>query len=272
MPGIVIAGNQEQVPGISVLSWLDNPILRLKAVEDMRQRYTPWVRAICLHTTKGVPGGTDNRPQVIKPGMGPFMNAAVASAKDWATDGRHAGAHLLIDFDGSVACMADLAKEAAYHAGEVNEVTIGIEIFQGSQAEMYDGQLGMVVKLLDWLTKRFGIQRQIHWPYRNNVVVPRIASGGQDVVGVYGHRDVTTNRGLGDPGDAVFQKLITAGYESYNMILAQDKAAWMSRQTQLGITADGVPGPGTVAALKAAGRSHGLWVARPGDDSDQLVG
>jgi hypothetical protein len=109
---------------------------------------------------------------------------------------------LVVDHDGSAACLADLADEVSYHSGEVNEVSIGIEIYQGSDAELYEGQLESVVALVDYLTRRFHIQRQYQWPYHRRPAA-RIASGAQDVVGIFGHRDVTTNRGLGDPGDAI---------------------------------------------------------------------
>jgi hypothetical protein len=118
MPGLVIDGKVEEIPGIRVLSWYDDPVLRLKMGEDMRQRYTRWIRGICLHTTKGIPGGKDLRPQKVLPGLGSHNSQGEKVAKFWATDGRQAGAHLVVDFDGEVSCCADLLTEAAYHAGE----------------------------------------------------------------------------------------------------------------------------------------------------------
>jgi hypothetical protein len=58
--GLVIDGADESVPGLSVVSWRQQggpP--RLKDGEDCRGRFTRWVRGIVLHTTKGIPGGTD---------------------------------------------------------------------------------------------------------------------------------------------------------------------------------------------------------------------
>src|SRR3712207_974384 len=125
MPGFVIDGQQEDVLGLSVRSWLDDPALRLEIGEDGRPRFTRWIRAITLHTTRGIPGGRDHRPQKILPGVGPTLGAAERIAKSWAMETRQAGAHLIVDFDGSIVCLADLKREVAYHAGEVNEVTIG---------------------------------------------------------------------------------------------------------------------------------------------------
>lgn len=268
--GLVINGQIHEAPGLRALSWLDQPLLRLTMHEDCRERYTRWVRNITLHTTKGIPYSRDPRPQRILPGLGPDAGGDIRVARSWASNSKRAGAHLVVDFDGSVACLEDLATVAAYHAGEVNEVSIGIEIYQGDEAELYDGQLDAVVRLLDCITRLMGIQRQIQWP-RHRRPAPRIAAGAQTVVGIYGHCDVTTNRGPGDPGEAIFEKLRAAGYEPLDFTSGQDLAEWKDRQAQLNqdfdvkLALDGIPGPLTVAALRRAGRAHGLWVTRPDD-------
>lgn len=259
--GLIISGQRELVPGLRCSSWLDDPALTLTD-EDKRTRKTPWVRGIVLHTTKGIPGGADHRPQVLLSGLGTPSDAGDKTGRMWSTDGKHAGAHLVVDRDGSVSCLADLRTDAAYHAELVNEVTIGIEIYQGNDAELYDGQLDAVVVLVDWLTARFGIQRQIP-PLTQQGVFARAEQGGTDLVGVYGHRHVSNNRGSGDPGGYVFAKLVAAGYEIFDFAAGADLAAWKTRQAALGLAQDGVPGPATVAALKAAGHADGLWVQRP---------
>jgi hypothetical protein len=73
----------------------------------------------------------------------------------------------VIDFDGTVACVADPLTETTYHAGHraINHHSIGIEMYQGESAELYQVQLESTVRLVDFLTRRFGIQRQFHWPY-----------------------------------------------------------------------------------------------------------
>jgi hypothetical protein len=263
MDGVVINGIQEPVPGSRVTSWHTDPGLRLGG-EDRRLRRTRWIRGIVLHTTKGIPGGTDHRQQIILPGYGPDTNADNRSARLWSTDGRGAGAHLVVDHDGQVSCLADLLLEAAYHAGPVNEVTIGIELYQGNAAELYEGQLEAVVHLCNWLTARFGIQRQI--PVLNHKsVISRCSLGAEDVVGVYGHRHVTTNRGPGDPGDAVFERLAAAGYETFDFAAGADLDLWTIRQKSMGVTpADGIPGPATLEALRAAGYPDGLFTAARG--------
>ena len=146
----------------------------------------------------------------------------------------------------------------------------------GSDAEMYDGQLDVVVQLCDWLTRRFGIQRQIPHRYvgpSRRLMIPEQLLG---VVGVLGHRDLTNRRGPGDPGNAIMNKLGKAGYEPLDFDQRADLDTWRRRQRGLGITkgVDGVPGPITVRFLRAKGRGKGeahvplpagLWVVRPGD-------
>lgn len=269
MPGLVIKGKQVEVAGLKITNFLDDPKLRLRPGQDCRARHTTWVRGIVVHTTKGIPGGSDKRPQILHPGVGPDTKAEERTAHWWSTSPLQSGAHLVVDADGSIGCLADLARETAFHAGQVNEYTVGIEIFQGADAGLFAGQLEATVILIDALTRLFGIQRQFHAPYRNGPI-RRLLQGGADVVGIYGHRDATNNRGFGDPGDFIFQFLEKAGYEKFDFFKGNDKIEWKGRQLWLNskgsvLDEDGVPGPATVNALKKAGYTQGLWVTRPGD-------
>jgi hypothetical protein len=269
MPGLVINGAAVHVQGLNTQNYLDVPALRLKAGEDMRIRRSAWIRNVILHTTKGIPGGKDKRAQKILSGYGPNVDAAERVTRYWSKDGRNAGAHIVVDHDGLVTCCADLQRDATYHAGNCNESSIGVEIYQGSDAELYEGQLEAVVVLCDFLTSYFKIQRQFHWPYKNKPISRFEDRNAVDFVGVFGHRDCSSNRGLGDPGDAVFEFLYQAGYERFDCSKDEDKATWKVRQAALvgkgtlGITPDGVPGPRTAEALIKEGYPDGIWVRRP---------
>lgn len=258
MSGVIVNGVKYDIEGLVCRSWYDDPKLRLKMGEDGTRRATQWVRGIVLHTTRGIPGGSDRRPQQIRPGYGPNRNTAQNVNHWWSTNYQSAGAHIVVDFDGTVSCLADLQAEITYHATSVNQFTIGIEIAQGSEAELWQGQLHSVVRLVDWLTLHFGIQRQIPDFYRG--AVSRLRSGGQDVVGVYGHRDQTFNRGIGDPGDAVFEYLDRGGYERMNFVQSADLETWKSRQMKLHVKADGIPGPKTVQAIREFQKANELPV------------
>lgn len=263
------------VAGLDITSYLDDPDLKL-GPNDKRPRspHERWVHLVVVHTTKGIPGGKDDRPQVIRPGFGPTADRAQRLIRFWTGEDRGAGAHLVVDFDGQIACTCDLALDAAYHAGAANGVSIGIEVVQGGDAELYEEQLNVTVRLIDALTALFRIQRQIPHAY----VGPsqRLMASVADVVGVVGHRDLTSNRGRGDPGNAVFNRLGTAGYEPLDLDRGIEREEWRRRQRDLGVSPpDGIAGPGTVAALAKADyvkgiagtRPLGLWVARPGDDA-----
>ncbi len=265
--GFVINGASEVVPRLPCASWFDDrTVLRLREALRVRPRTTRWIRGIVIHAPRAGEGGTG---QEVRPGRG------AAAAREWralqsrAEEAPSSGAHLLVDHDGSIVCAADLLAESACHAGAVNEVTIGVEIHRGDQGEVYAEQLAAVARLIDWLTLRFRIQRQIPHQYGGRPIA-RLALGGRGVVGVYGHRDVT-GRDAGDPGDEIFRLLAEAGYERRDFERGEDLVVWRSRQSALArqtgatLDVDGVPGPGTCAALRAAGRAAGLWVARPGD-------
>lgn len=261
---VVVNGQLVGVPGILTRSWREEPRLSLVG-KDVRRRKTPWVRSVVLHTTKGIPGGKDRRPQKILPGIGPNTDVEERIARLWSTDPEGAGAHLSVDHDGSVGCHADLQLDATSHASLMNDVSIGIEIYQGANAEMYVEQLNVVVQLVDWLTRRFQIQRQFPVLYSGHAV-ERLEAGGKDCVGVFGHRDCSNNRGAGDPGDEIFAMFKRASYEAWDFEHEQDRNIWRARQRQHGVTpADGIPGGQTVLALQTVGRVGGLWVARPGD-------
>jgi hypothetical protein len=266
VPGVFIRKSSIEVPGLVVLNPTDDINYAL-ADEDYRTRPNTWVRGIVLHTTKGIPGGRDRRKQDIRPGLGPNTRRDERLAKMWALDDRRAGAHLVADHDASWVNTCDLQEHAAFHAGNVNNVTIGIEIYQGSDAEMYEEQLISVVTMVDFLTRTFSIQRQIHWPYKRHAI-KRGLRRGIDMVGIYGHRDCSNNRGRGDPGDTIFEMLTDCGYESFDFGENEDKETWEERQRELDILDDGIPGPATAAELGGEGYAHGLWVSRPGDFDD----
>lgn len=255
--GIVIGGRLELVPGLEARSWHDDPALRLKAGEDFRRRPSTvaWIRAIVLHTTLGLP--FKSGVQTCLPGAGPRARVPEATAAWWSKDGRNAGAQLVVDRDGSLACLADVLAEEAYHAGPVNPYTIGVEIAQGRDGSIYEAQLDAVAVLCEWLCRRLMIQRQVSRRelayYEDGKLVGRCSSGGRNVVGVYGHRDVAADRGFGDPGDLVFARLEREGFEALDFSLNRDLEAWRKRQLRLGMPAsacDGVPGPRTCTFVR----------------------
>lgn len=277
--GLVFAGRSVEVPGVPILSYQYDPTLRLAGKDfEPRQiprgRSTPWVHMIVVHGTIG------DLPCRVLPGAG-ATGGARATLRAWQGSTRSAGAHIVIDTDGSAICCADLVWDHVYHAKACNEASVGIELHQdlvGGASCYYAVQLVSLLAILDTITRELGIQRQIPWPYLGeDHPVPRLASGGYDFVGVCGHRDcdpcvpqahgIGQQRGPGDPGDPVMQAIADAGYERFRVDHDEDRQTWRLRQRAAspGLLVDGVPGDMTVGVLRAQGRPHGLWLARPGD-------
>jgi hypothetical protein len=273
--GIVLAGQAALLAGLDISNFLDDPKLRLSP-KDLRPRNPherAFVHLVVMHSTLGIPGGTDLRRQTILPGFGPPTNAGERTVAMWASDpSRPAGAHLIVDFDGRIYCCADLVTEAAYHAQLANGCSIGIEIVQGlKSAEMYTEQLAVAADLATAICAAMPtpIQKQIPTPYLGHPIGRFVASQQTgvplaDVVGIVGHRDLTATRGEGDPGNTIMEALAAQGCERFDFENHADIAVWKSRQTILGMAnPDGIPGPMTVAALKSSGRSDGFWKSTP---------
>ena len=270
--GIVIEGQPVLVPGIPVANYLDDPGLKL-APGDQRMRTArehSWVHLVVMHTTEGIPGGSDLRPQVIKPGLGKSTGGGDRVVASWTHDAsRSGGAHLVVDQDGTCYCCADLATVATYHAEKANGCSVGIEVVQGhSEADLYQGQLDVAARLALAVCRLMptAIQWQVPSPYRGGPIsrfalsLERDLEPLSDVVGIVGHRDLTAKRGAGDPGDAVMEALVSAGCEVLDFARGEDLAVWKKRQESLGLVGcDGVPGPRTVEIMRRSGYPEGIW-------------
>jgi hypothetical protein len=258
---MIVIGRSIDIPGVRTVSWHEPGGLALPPGCG-RPRGQSWVRLFVLHATVG------DAPQTVRSGAGPSGMAA-RTVEAWASEGRHAGAHLIVDGDGTVYCLADLAATATYHATSVNEISIGIEVCQSHSLEIWQAELDALILALDRLTLELGVPRQYQWPYRGHPV-PRLASGGRDCVGIIGHRDQTEQRGKGDPGDAVYAAMHAAGYlpldyaAGDDLLLGRERQQALTRRGLL-VVPDGVCGPKTIAALRRSGVASGQWVQRPGD-------
>lgn len=271
--GLVIGGERILAPGLDVSNFLDSPRLRLDP-GDVRLRASwerSWIHLIVAHTTGGIPGGSDHRPQLVKPGLGRSSNAGERIVSSWTHDkSRPGGAHLIVDYDGKAYCCADLLQEAAYHAQRANGVSVGIEVAQDhSDASLYEGQLAAAARLAVEVARLMPVPIQLQIPssYSGSPVRRFVESLERtqplsNVVGIVGHRDLTSSRGSGDPGDALMDALEAAGCERLDFADSSDLTIWKKRQVWLGIppeSADGVPGPRTVEALRERGHRAGIW-------------
>lgn len=257
MPGLLIGGKHVLVPGVDIISPGEQPWATL-ASRDCKTRPTRWVRQITLHTTKG------EWPQTVLPGAGPGgRDRRVADF--WRESPRQSAAHIVVDNDGSAVCLADVLEVEAYHATVVNRWSVGIETYQEHEGVIYQAAITATVRIVAALCRALGIQFQIPAPpYRRGPLFV-LEDGGPTTIGIFGHRDVTSDRGRGDPGDAIMSAVQGAGAEVFEFDRAQDRVTWRDRQRVLrdqghSLLVDGVPGPGTVKALRAAGYQDGLYV------------
>lgn len=211
MTGLLINGELVPVRGLEVLPPASHggPAFARLEARDYRTRRPNvqtsdpddlvWIRQIIIHTTLGVWPHGDPLPGAGRGGR----DKQIADYWHSTTEGKASsgGAHLVVDNDGSVACLCDLVCVEAYHATVSNPWSIGIEMYQESapnRGRLYEAVLASTVRLVVALCERFEIPLQIPSAYAG-APRQRLLNGGPDVVGVIGHRDNTTQRGRGDP-------------------------------------------------------------------------
>lgn len=204
--GLFVEGAEVEVPGGEVVNYRDDASIALtsRSCGPRRKR----VAHVVLHTTGGYPDHNHPTPQTIRSETAsPEHCHARRVIRGWAEGERVAGAHIVVDADGTVFQCADLATTATWHCVGLNQVSVGVEVVQQRDSSLFAVQLGVVVKLCEVLRERFGLPRTVALPYRGQ----RITLDG---VGVLGHRDASSNRGAGDPGDFVMQALVDAGWQA----------------------------------------------------------
>jgi hypothetical protein len=263
---IVLNGNKVEIPGIKTVSWVDPQAasMGVREVSHKSKRNT-WIRGIVCHTIHGKLGH-------LLPGLGPNTDIDTVNARFQVNTDKQVSWDYTCDLNGEWLVQNDPLKNYTWQATSVNGYTCGFECVQLDNGDMYEGQIAKAVEFVDFLTAKLGIQRQIPWDMVHDCpprgTVADIIDGGEDVIGVYNHSHQTSNRGYGDCGPWLPIALKQAGYETY-AFNGDERAAWKGRQRALGFAADqcdGIAGPGTVVALKTAGKKHGMYVHRPIDD------
>jgi hypothetical protein len=264
---IVLGGKQCEVPGVETVSWIDDP-RRVPRIVNVTAR-TRQTRMIFVHTVHGYRG-------LLQPGK-----MADSKLYAWTRSQRarkDASWDYTVSGDGTVACQNDVVTHYSWHCTHPNPFSVGIEMEQQKDGTQYEACVDATCRLTVLLCERLGIQKQTPWdqlPYKKRPCASRIdrldpGRAGVDCVGVLGHRNVwhypegstvlAPERGLGDPNDYVFERLVSAyGFERFDYTLGEDLAEWRIRQTALGVSADGIPLTKTVGALKEHGYINGIW-------------
>lgn len=272
---LVINGKKVEVPGLESACYLDNPKYGFTNKSDYGFRDGKEVKSVCVHTRMGI----RNQPLIHDKKGRNWDRIGVSNAN---RDDRVASWHISIDSDGSFVCHLDLNLHKAYHAGQCNDHSIGIEMYQDVNGTITYETIESCVKILDVITSEFGIQRQ--FPVEDHILTrfardthgktksqraAYMAGGrsGVDYYGIFGHRNATKNRGVGDPGNHIFEALEKAGYEKFRIEDNEDIQVWIDRQKNYCHmnSCNGIPGPVTTEILEQSGKKHGMWIERPGD-------
>lgn len=267
--GLAIAGRIVSVPGLTVVppAAAGGPSWARLDPRDCRARKTTWVRQILVHSVTG------DWPQHVVPGAGPGGEAE-RYADIWRTDPTSSAAHIVVDSAGAVACLADLAYTCAYHAEGSNDWSVGIEMFVAKDGSIRQATLDATAAVTEEICDAMRIPFQFHaGAYRNEPLLRMEANdgghrrnlGGPDCVGIFGHRDNTSARGRGDPGDAIYAALSARGAEGLDYAAEQDLAVGRLRQAALNAEAsqrgetwsplvvDGLVGPASLSRARQLG-------------------
>jgi hypothetical protein len=257
--GTLILGGRRWSINRVVYNFVDQPALAPQTGHTHPRRQ--WIRSVTYHTTMG-------QRAVLVQGSRPSEREH-ATARDFATTEDHRAADFIVGTDGDIVQVNDPAFSYTENVGLVNGYSIGVEMEDLGDARLYSVQMSSAAALGAVLTEAFSIQQQVCWvdgkPFLG--IIPRLSAeggSGASCVGAFGHCNSTEERGPGDPNRYIFDALVgEQGFERLNFVSGQDLAVWRERQARLGVPQTGVPGPETVAALKARGYRNGLWSKPP---------
>lgn len=252
---IVLGGQRLEVPGARSISYLDDARCAPRLTRVTPRRLPLSIIVVHSLGSRSVQG--------VTPGAGVPTDPCFPSR--YANTGSSGASYdFVIRVDGVVMQMNDPVGSFSWHATNLNPRSLGIEIQQGTGGAIYAVQIEALVRLLDVLTARLGIARQIPWrgdkPDRRVMGRFKSPQSGADYNGLVGHRNADDNRG--DPGDGAFVALANAGYERFDLVADQDKATWRERQRELGVPQTGAFDAATRAALATRGNPDGQWVRR----------
>lgn len=211
---LIIDGQQIQTSYES-LDFINNPdkirnVVTIGKHGGPRPSTFPDPVGVCLHNFTG------SRNTIVVPGKGSEVRSFAVARMFANPNGRKASCHLIITAAGRVLCLADLKKHKTWHAGTANDWSIGIEIQKDKDFKMYEACLDTTVEVCEDLYNLFSIPKIIPADNKNPLVVeegfiPSITKV-KPYKGFFGHRNCSTNRGPGDPGNAIFERLLNNGW------------------------------------------------------------
>jgi hypothetical protein len=209
--GLIIDGRRVAVPGVNVVSWLDDP--RVPKAVHGAPRSSADVVASIVHTSRG------KDARVTRETGSPAKGLRVARYLGRANS-RQVSAHLVVAGDGTVYQIADIGAWRCNHAGAVNGWTWGLEAAQDDDdPSLTRAQVNALVAVMHVAHDALRIPKFVPVVAGRHVsedVVPWLSrksgGAGKRFAGAVGHRCVSTSRGKGDPGDAIMEALRASGF------------------------------------------------------------
>jgi len=151
--GLLIAGQLHDVPGLTIVppaGQYGGPPWCLLGPDDYTARRYP-VSLVVIHTT----GGHTWQPVIQGPGPAGHAQQILEMWSGRDKGGGelvHSAAQIVVDYDGTVYCAADLAWCAAYHAQAINHRSVGIEMCTLPGGGIYSATLDATAALVAALT------------------------------------------------------------------------------------------------------------------------
>ena len=263
--GLVIDGRRYPVPGVRIISWLDDP--RIPRAHHGKPRDASKVTGSIAHTSRGKRYRVTRETGTATKGL----RVARYLGKNNDSD---VSAHVVIAGDGTVFQLADLALWRCNHAGTANGFTFGVEVAQDDDdPSLTRAQVRSFVAVMVAAHDALGIPKQIPMERGEHVVGDVRAwlsekSGGQQLAfaGCAGHRCTSASRGEGDPGTPLMEALRVAGFVGVSpaaMTLGQGRPADVSPEDEADETHDvedepETPLPSWVDAAREIDAKHDL--------------
>lgn len=209
--GLIINGARYPVPGVRVITYLDDPRVP-KAAHGAPRKSTDVIASI-VHTSRG------KDARITRETGSPAKGLRVARYLG-RSNSRQVSAHLVVAGDGTVYQIADLGAWRCNHAGAVNGWTWGLEAAQDDDdPSLTRAQVNALVAVMHAAHDALNIPKRLPMIEGHHVVEdvrPWISRGnggqGKRFSGACGHRCVSVSRGKGDPGDAIMEALRASGF------------------------------------------------------------
>lgn len=240
--GLIIGGRRHYVHHVDVTTWEDAPDVAPR-ITDGRERPAGSALAIVMHTSRG-------RRSVVREGARP-SDKGERLARYQSRTKRKVSWHLTGDTDGGVFQQADLDTWLAWHVEEANGWTIGYELVQHRDSpDLYRVQIEAAVAVIEATCAALSIPRRLFVgpdgaPWLKPVpdlLMRKYGGPGGRWPGILGHCQLVPDdvRGPGDPGGAIFEALLAAGFEGVVVPTVVTRATSAHAATSAQVP-DGVP-------------------------------